>query len=68
MKQKKVVIVDPKVNEDLKKVVKKYVTTLELEPKRRVITRSKETQSPTVKKERKPSKEKFDQSTKEKIT
>ena len=42
-KQEKSIIVDPKVNKDLRKNVRKEVTYLEPEPKRRLNTRSKPT-------------------------
>lgn len=48
-KQKKIIILDPKVKEDLKKGVNKDFTPPEIEPKRRIITRSKTNQSLAVK-------------------
>ena len=53
-KQEKIVIIDPKLKENLKKGIKKDVTPPSPKPKRRVITRSKAARSTGAKEKESP--------------
>lgn len=66
-KQKKLVIVDPKVKEDLKGNMKKEVTPPKTEPKRILITRSKTTQSLAAKEKGSPTKRRLTKGTKKSL-